>query len=51
MPVGSLPYGMPTVAVSNRTSRHMSKRNEYAREMEILTKLMELDKHTQMMLL
>jgi len=51
VPVGSLPYGMPTVAVSNRTSNHMIKRQEYMREMEIITRLMEMDRNVQMMLL
>lgn len=33
VPVGSLPFGMPTVAISNRSTGHMIKRQEYMREM------------------
>lgn len=29
LPIGSLPYGVPTMAVSNRSPQHMAKREEY----------------------
>jgi hypothetical protein len=32
IPVGSMPYGMPAVAVSNRRAAHMSKREEYVHD-------------------
>jgi hypothetical protein len=51
VPVGSLPYGMPTVAVGNRTAHHMSKREEYVREMDVITRLLEMDRNVQMMML
>jgi len=33
VPIGSLPYGMPTMAVSCRRVAHMSKRAEYMRDL------------------
>ncbi len=51
LPIGSLPFGMPSVAVSHRTAQHMSKRDEYVKDLLIITKLIEMDRNVQMMLL
>jgi hypothetical protein len=51
VPVGSLPYGLPTVAVSNRTQNHMQKRREYGKELEVVLRLMNMSRNEQLLFL
>lgn len=51
LPIGSLPYGAPTVAVPHRNNEHMLKREEYIKEMETISMFLNLDRNLQMMLL
>lgn len=49
--VGSVPYGPPCGAISNRGELHMHKREEYLRELETLMRFLEMDRNVQMLLL
>ena len=44
IPLGSMPFSMPTMAVNNRTANHMNKRSQYVREIEVILRLMEMNK-------
>jgi hypothetical protein len=49
--VGSLPYGLPTMAISNRTHLHMQKRREYGKELEVVLRLMNMNRNEQLLFL
>jgi hypothetical protein len=43
--VGSLPYGLPSVAVTNRSAAHMQLRNHYAQDMEVILRLLNMNRN------
>jgi hypothetical protein len=45
VPVGGLPYGLPTAAVANRSHLHMQKRREYSKELEVVLRLMNMNRN------
>lgn len=49
--IGSLPFGMPSIAVANRTERHMAKRREYLKEIDVVLKLINMNPNEQLLFL